>query len=163
MPRSAFIVNAANPRLTRSRKATRKSETIKGINRRVTLANRATDSGVGTGDEDREYCTGQTFQTGSRWLSIPRCVSGLTRIRWLGQGVALGSAAKAIAAYVEFAVNTSAILLFIIVSRESCLGRLPHTHHAQKKGNKEHHEQPFTRCCSRKLCHKFGSKRSSLQ
>ena len=103
------------------------------MNRRVTLANRATDSGLGTGDEDQEYCTGQTFQTGLRRLSIPPCVSCLRRTRWLGQGAALGSAAKAIAAYVEFAVNTSAILLSIIVSRESRLGRLPYSHHAQEK------------------------------
>ena len=34
------------------------------MNRRVTLANRATDSGVGTCDEDEEYRTHPTCQTG---------------------------------------------------------------------------------------------------
>jgi hypothetical protein len=59
-------------------------------------------------------------------------------MRWLARP-STWPAAKAIAAYVEFSLSRSVILLFMIISGEGCLG--PLAPGAQKEGDKEQHEQ----------------------
>jgi hypothetical protein len=61
-------------------------------------------------------------------------------MRWLARP-GTWPAAKGIAAYIEFSLSRSVILLFMVISGEGCLGHLPLALRAQKEGDKEQPEQ----------------------